>query len=74
MRKTFSQIRKGDFLVVYKLDHSGRSLKHLLEFVTILNEKQIGLHQSISNAIDTRGSPIKKILTRLHQRVNWYFM
>jgi len=27
-------------------------LKHLLEFVAILNEKQIGL-QSISDAIDT---------------------
>ena len=50
--KLFSQIRKGDILVVYKLDRLGRSLKHLLEFVAILNEKQIGL-QSISDAIDT---------------------
>ena len=50
--KLFSQIRKGDILVVYKLDRLGRSLKHLLEFVALLNEKQIGL-QSISDAIDT---------------------
>ena len=53
--KLFSQIRKSDILVVYKLDRLGSSLKHLLEFVAILNEKQIGL-QSISDAIDTTTS------------------
>ena len=38
--------------MVYKLDRLGRSLKHLLEFVAILNEKQIEL-QSINDAINT---------------------
>ncbi len=47
-----SQIRKGDIVVVYKLDRLGRSLKHLLEVVAQLNEKQVGI-QSISDAIDT---------------------
>ena len=50
--KLLTQIHKDDTLVVYKLDHLGRSLKHLLELVTQFNERQIGL-QSISDAIDT---------------------
>ena len=37
-------------LVVYKLDRLGRSLKHLLEFVAFLNEKQVKF-QSISDTI-----------------------
>ena len=42
----------NSYVALYKLDRLGRSLKYLLKFVAILNEKQIGL-QSISNAIDT---------------------
>ncbi|MEA5140967.1 recombinase family protein [Arcicella rigui] len=52
LSKMLSQIRKGDIVVVYKLDRLGRSLKHLLEVVAQLNEKQVGI-QSISDAIDT---------------------
>lgn len=52
LTKMLGQIRKGDIVVVYKLDRLGRSLKHLLEVVALLNDKQVGI-QSISDAIDT---------------------
>ena len=52
LAKLLSQVRKGDIVVVYKLDRLGRSLKHLLEVVAQLNSKQVGV-QSISDAIDT---------------------
>ncbi|MEA5259512.1 recombinase family protein [Arcicella aquatica] len=52
LTKMLSQLRKGDIVVVYKLDRLGRSLKHLLEVVAQLNDKQVGI-QSISDAIDT---------------------
>ncbi len=35
--------RKGDLLVVYKLDRLGRSIRTLIEFVEWLNEKGVGL-------------------------------
>lgn len=47
-----SRLRKGDIVVVYKLDRLGRSLKHLLEVVSLLNDKEVGL-LSINDAIDT---------------------
>jgi DNA invertase Pin-like site-specific DNA recombinase len=52
LAKMLSHIRKGDIVVVYKLDRLGRSLKHLLEVVAQLNDKEVGI-QSISDAIDT---------------------
>ena len=55
LAKLLSQVRKGDIVVVYKLDRLGRSLKHLLEVVAQLNEKQVGI-QSINDAIDTTTS------------------
>lgn len=45
-------IRPGDVLVVWKLDRLGRSLKHLIELVTGLEEKNIGFC-SLQEAIDT---------------------
>ncbi|HAT3994128.1 TPA: recombinase family protein [Elizabethkingia anophelis] len=50
--KLIEHLRKGDIVVVYKLDRLGRSLKHLLELVDLFNRKEVGL-QSISDSIDT---------------------
>lgn len=52
LKKLLEQIRKGDVVVVYKLDRLGKSLKHLLEIVEILNSKNVAL-QSLHDNIDT---------------------
>lgn len=53
--RLLSQLRKGDILIIWKLDRLGRSLKHLVQLVHELNEKGIGL-QSINDPIDTTTS------------------
>jgi DNA invertase Pin-like site-specific DNA recombinase len=45
-------LRKGDVLVVWRLDRLGRSLKQLIEFMTGLEQQQIGF-QSLQESIDT---------------------
>jgi len=45
-------LRAGDTLVVWKLDRLGRSLKHLIETIQAMNEKNIGF-QSIQENVDT---------------------
>ena len=45
-------IRQGDTLVIWKLDRLGRSLNHLIEIVTQLEEQHIGL-VSLNDPIDT---------------------
>ncbi len=47
--------RKGDTLVVWKLDRLGRSLKHLIETVGLLQEQGIGF-KSLQEHIDTTTS------------------
>jgi DNA invertase Pin-like site-specific DNA recombinase len=45
-------LREGDVLVVWRLDRLGRSLKHLIELMTELEQKKIGF-QSLQESIDT---------------------
>jgi DNA invertase Pin-like site-specific DNA recombinase len=58
--KAISHLREGDILVVWKLDRLGRSLKHLIETITALNNRGIGF-KSITEAIDTTTSGGKLI-------------
>jgi len=48
-------MRKGDTLVVWKLDRLGRSLKHLIETVTLLQSRGMGF-RSVQENIDTTTS------------------
>jgi DNA invertase Pin-like site-specific DNA recombinase len=45
-------LREGDVLVVWRLDRLGRSLKHLIELMTELQQQKIGF-QSLQESIDT---------------------
>ena len=47
-------LRARDTLVVWKLDRLGRSLKHLIEIVTELHARQVGLRVSRSILIRPR--------------------
>lgn len=53
-------LRKGDTLVVWRLDRLGRSLKHLMQFVKELEEKGIAF-KSIQETIDTSSSTGKLV-------------
>lgn len=53
-------LRAGDSLVVWRFDRLGRSLSHLIETITMLEERGIGFH-SLQEAIDTSTSGGKLI-------------
>jgi DNA invertase Pin-like site-specific DNA recombinase len=53
--QALEQLRKGDILVVWRLDRLGRSLRHLIDTITLLNDRGIGF-QSITEHIDTTTS------------------
>ncbi|MBI1800234.1 MAG: recombinase family protein [Chloroflexi bacterium] len=53
-------VRAGDTLVVWRLDRLGRSLKHLIETVTLLEQRGIGF-RSLTESIDTTTSAGKLI-------------
>jgi len=52
LKRVLDQLRPGDTLVVWKLDRLGRSLRHLVDTVTGLAERGIGL-RSRQEAVDT---------------------
>src|SRR6266567_4272443 len=58
--EAISYVGEGDTLVVWRLDRLGRSLKHLIETITNLNNRKIGF-KSITENIDTTTSGGKLI-------------
>jgi DNA invertase Pin-like site-specific DNA recombinase len=52
LEQALSHLRAGDTLVVWRLDRLGRSLRHLIDTVTALQEKGIGF-KSLTESIDT---------------------
>ena len=53
--------RKGDVVVVWKMDRLGRSLLHLIETVNLLNGRGVQLRSLTENLIDTT-SPSGKLV------------
>ena len=60
LNKTIDMLREGDTLVVWRLDRLGRSLKHLIELITELEERKVGF-KSLTESIDTNTSGGKLI-------------
>jgi DNA invertase Pin-like site-specific DNA recombinase len=60
LEEALEYVRAGDTLVVWRLDRLGRSLKHLIETITRLNNRKIGF-KSITENIDTTTSGGKLI-------------
>ncbi len=60
LQEALAYVREGDTLVVWRLDRLGRSLKHLIETITNLNNRKIGF-KSIQENIDTTTSGGKLI-------------
>ncbi len=52
LQKALDYMRKGDTLVVWRLDRLGRSLKHLIDLMTKLEERDIGF-KSLTEQLDT---------------------
>jgi DNA invertase Pin-like site-specific DNA recombinase len=60
LTKALEFVRRGDTLVVWKLDRLGRSLGHLIESVRALQERKVGF-RSLQENIDTTTSGGKLI-------------
>src|SRR5208337_149792 len=64
------QLRKGDTLVVWRLDRLGRSVRHLIDLVEGLRQRKVGFKSLCDGAIDTAtasGELIFHIFTALAQ-------
>src|SRR5215212_4247135 len=55
LSEALSHLRRGDTLVVWRLDRLGRSLRHLIDTITELGDKGIGF-KSLQENIDTTTS------------------
>lgn len=60
LEKALEFVRRGDTLVVWKLDRLGRSLAHLIESVHALQARKVGF-RSLQESIDTTTSGGKLI-------------
>jgi len=58
--KALAYIREGDTLVVWKLDRLGRSIQHLIQTMTLLEERKISF-KCLQESIDTATSGGKLI-------------
>lgn len=52
LKQIKAMLRKGDTLVVWRLDRLGRSLKDLIEWMNYLEKAEVGL-KSLQESIDT---------------------
>jgi DNA invertase Pin-like site-specific DNA recombinase len=52
LTKALDQLRPGDTLVVWKLDRLGRSLRHLIDTLTALQQREVGF-RSLQESLDT---------------------
>lgn len=52
LTRMLDHVRRGDTVVVWKLDRLGRSVQHLIEVVTALRERGIGF-RSLTEGFDT---------------------
>jgi DNA invertase Pin-like site-specific DNA recombinase len=52
LSQALDHLRPGDTLVVWRLDRLGRSLRHLIETITALEQRGIGF-RSLTESIDT---------------------
>jgi len=50
--RLLDQLRRGDTIVVWRLDRLGRSLKHLIQLIEDLAEKEVGF-RSLTEGMDT---------------------
>jgi DNA invertase Pin-like site-specific DNA recombinase len=55
LEEAIDYAREGDILVVWRLDRLGRSLRHLIETITFLNNRKVGF-RSLTENIDTTTS------------------
>ena len=55
LTNALSYVRKGDTLVVWRLDRLGRSLRHLIDVIADLEKRGIGF-RSLQESIDTTTS------------------
>jgi DNA invertase Pin-like site-specific DNA recombinase len=52
LQEILADLRPGDTLVVWRLDRLGRSLRHLIDTVTVLEQREVGF-RSLRESIDT---------------------
>lgn len=55
LTRTLDTLRRGDTLIVWKLDRLGRSMKQLVDLINTLHEKDIHF-RSVTDSIDTSTS------------------
>lgn len=52
LKKMIAQLRKGDLIIVWKLDRLGRSLRDLVRLVSTFQDMEVGF-KSLQDSIDT---------------------